>query len=149
MTRPGEMGFTLFEMLIVMAIVGIAMLAVSGFQGSGANVQAKSTAVTIASKLRELRASAMSTVSERVATIDTNSRTMRFGDGRNALKLHDSIAFDVISAESERRTVTSAGVRFFPNGSSSGATIRLQSERQAYEVRVNWLTGRVSTRAVD
>jgi general secretion pathway protein H len=42
-----------------------------------------------------------------------------------------------------------AGVRFFPNGSSTGATIDLRTERQAYEVRINWLTGRVSTAAIE
>ena len=89
----------------------------------------------MASRLRDLRAAAMTTGSERVATIDVNSRAVRFSDGRAPLELSHTIAIAVTGAESERSSAALSGVRFFPNGSSSGATIQFKSERQAYEVR--------------
>jgi general secretion pathway protein H len=147
---PGDAGFTLFELLIVMTVMALAFVAVSAFsKGPSAGAQVKSAARQMASRLRDLRAAAMTTGSERVATIDVNGRAVRFSDGRDPLEFSSTVAITVTGAESERSSGAVSGVRFFPNGSSSGATIQLKSERQAYEVRINWLTGRVSTAVLD
>jgi len=146
----GNLGFTLFELLVVMAIIVMATAAiVSIYRSPSSGTQVKAAALLAASRLRDLRAAAMTTGSERVATIDVNKRVIGFRDGHAALKLNRSIAIVVTGADSEKRSAATAGVRFFPNGSSSGATIQLRSERQAYEIRINWLTGRVSTSALN
>jgi general secretion pathway protein H len=145
-----DAGFTLFELLAVMVVLGMAIVAVSTFSRSpSAGLQVKAAAQLAASRLRDLRASALTTGSERSASIDVDRRIIRFSDGRAPLQLARSIAVAVTGAESERRAKGLAGVRFFPNGSSTGATIQFRSERQAYEVRINWLTGRVSTGALN
>lgn len=146
----GNLGLTLFELLVVMAVIVTAAAAIASlYRSPSSGTQVKATALLAASRLRDLRAAAMTTGSERVATIDVNSRVIGFTDGHAALKLSRSIAITVTGADSERRSAATAGVRFFPNGSSSGATIQLRSERQAYEIRINWLTGRVSTTALN
>jgi general secretion pathway protein H len=147
--RSGEAGFTLFEMLIVMTILAMAMASMSMLyrEPSGAS-RAKAAALLTASRLRDLRASAMTNRSERYAEIVPSKGVLSFGDGRAALRLDPSIEISVTAADSERRSPESAGIRFFPNGSSTGATIKLRSDRQSYEVRVNWLTGRVSASAL-
>jgi general secretion pathway protein H len=147
---PGNLGFTLFELLVVMAIIVMAAAAISSlYRSPSSGTHVKAAALLTASRLRDLRAAAMTTGSERVATIDVNNRVIEFSDGHAALELNRSIAIAVTAADSERRSAATAGVRFFPNGSSSGATIELRSERQAYEIRINWLTGRVSTNAIN
>jgi general secretion pathway protein H len=143
---PCNAGFTLFELLIVMVVLGMTTVAVSVLYGKpSSGVQLKAATQLAASRLRDLRATALSTGSARSATFDVNGRTIRFSDARAPLQLSRSIALSVTGAASERRANGVAGVRFFPNGSSTGATIVLRSERQGYEVRINWLTGRVST----
>jgi len=128
--------------------MAMAMVAVSAlYRSPSAGVQVKAAALQTASRLRDLRAAAMSTASERLAMFDINNRAIRFSDGRAPLQLDRSIAVRVTAANSVSAN-SNAGVRFFPNGSSSGATISLKSKGQAYEVRVNWLTGRVSTAAL-
>jgi general secretion pathway protein H len=147
---PCNAGFTLFELLVVMVIMGMAIVAVSAlYRSPSAGVQLKAATQLAASRLRDLRAAALTTGGERSATIDVNARVIRFGDGRPPLQLARSISLAVTGAESERRAKGMAGVRFFPNGSSTGATIQLRSERQAYEIRINWLTGRVSSSALN
>ena len=147
--RKGEAGFTLVEILAVMSIAALALSTVSFLYSSpSAGAKVKSAAQLTASGLRDLRAAAMSRGEERVAHIRPASRTILFGDGRAELRLDPSIDITVTSAESERATAQTAGVRFYPNGSSSGATITLRSDQQAYEIRVNWLTGRVSAVAL-
>jgi len=147
---PCNAGFTLFELLAVMVILGMAIVAVSAlYRAPSGGVQVKAAAQLTASRLRDLRATALSTASARSATFDVDARVIRFSDGRAPLQLSRSIALAVTGAESERRAGGIAGVRFFPNGSATGATIELRSERQRYEVRINWLTGRVSTAALN
>lgn len=147
--RRGEAGFTLFEILIVMTIAVMALASVSVLyrKPSGAS-QVKAAALIAASRLRDLRAAAMTSGEERVAEIEPVARLLHFGDGRASLQLGPAIEIAVTAADGERRSPTRAGIRFFPNGSSTGATIKLKSNRQSYEVRVNWLTGRVSASAL-
>jgi general secretion pathway protein H len=139
-----EAGFTLFELLVVMVVLVLAYAAVTAMYTSPSRgIELKSAARLTASRLRDLRAEAMTTGTERGATVDVNGRLIKFGDGRPPLMLGQTITLAVTGAESETGVPGQAGVRFYPNGSSSGATIELRSERQQYEVRVNWLTGRV------
>lgn len=146
----GSEGFTLFEVLIIMVVLSMSVAAVSLLSRSPSHgAQVKSAALLAASRLRDLRAAAMSSGSDRLAMIDTEARVMHFSDGRAPLEFAKTIVVGVTGAESERRLPFAAGIRFFPNGSSTGATIDLRSERQAYEIRVNWLTGRVSTAPVE
>lgn len=147
---PCNAGFTLFELLAVMVVLAMAMVAVATFARSpSAGLKVKAAAQLTASRLRDLRAAALTTGSERRASFDVNARAIRFSDGRAPLQIDRSIAMAVTGAESEQRNGSTAGVRFFPNGSSTGATITLRAQRQAYEIRINWLTGRVSTAALN
>jgi general secretion pathway protein H len=148
--EAADAGFTLFEILVVMVMMVMAIAAVSTlYRAPSAGTTLKTVAHQAASRLRDLRAAAMATQSERTAAIDVDGRSIAFGDGRAPLQLDRSLVMSVTAADSERTSARNAGIRFFPNGSSSGATIQLKSERLIYEVRVNWLTGRVSTAAID
>jgi len=143
---PCDAGFTLFELLAVLIVLAAAMVAVATFtRSSSSGVKVKAAAQLTASRLRDLRAAALTTGSDRKAVIDVNARTIRFNDGRPSLHLNRNIAVAVTGALSEQSVGGLPGVRFFPNGSSTGATITLSAQRQTYEVRINWLTGRVST----
>lgn len=147
--RMDESGFTLFEILIVMVIAAMAMTSVSVlYRKPSAATLVKAAAMLTASGLRDLRAYAMTSGKERVAEIEPAARLLRFGEARAPMRLDPSIDIAVTAADGERRSQTSAGIRFFPNGSSTGATIKLTSGQQSYEVRVNWLTGRVSAVAL-
>ena len=83
-----------------------------------------------------------------MATIDTARRVMAFSDARAPLALQRGIAVTVTAADDEMTAPARANIRFYPNGSSSGAAIVFRLRDQGYEVRVNWLTGRVSTAAL-
>lgn len=146
--RSCEAGFTLMEILIVMLMVAMATTAVTAvYRAPSSGVKVKTAAMMVASRLRDVRASAMAAGRERQVEIDPNARVLRSSDGRAPLQLNPSLNIAVTAADSERTSPQNAGIRFYPNGSSSGATINLNSERQSYEVRVNWLTGRVSASA--
>jgi general secretion pathway protein H len=141
-----DAGFTLFEMLAVLVIVAMTTAAISALYRtpSGAS-QVKTAALLAASHLRDLRSGAMTTGSETVAEIDTANRILSFGARISPIQLSPSVELEVTSADSERRSDSISGIRFFPNGASTGGAILFKSKGAAYELRINWLTGRVST----
>lgn len=145
-----EAGFTLFEMLAVLVVIAMTAAAIATLyrSPSGAS-QVKTQALIAASRLRDLRSNAMTSGSESVAAIDVQRRSIEFSDGIAPVLFSKSIELNVTGADSEKRAPGIAGVRFFPNGSSTGATIDLKMEGQAYEIRINWLTGRVSTASIE
>src|SRR5262249_869012 len=92
----GDAGFTLFEILVVMTIIVMAAVAISAaYHGPSAVTTLKSAAHLAASRLRDLRATAMATGSERIAAIDVESRAFDFGDGRAPMRLDRSVALAV------------------------------------------------------
>jgi general secretion pathway protein H len=143
-------GFTVLELLVVMVVVVVAASSVLVlYRKPSAGAEVKAAALVAASRFRDLRALAVSTGTQRVAQIDVAQRTISYGDGRAPLHINRAIKMSVTAAEAERLSSAQAGLRYFPNGSSTGATIEFHAERQSYEVRINWLTGRVSAGAIE
>lgn len=146
----GNAGFTLVEMLAVLVIIALTAGAISMlYRSPSSDAQLKTASLTAASRLRDIRSGAMVSGTDRLAVIDVAQRSIEFGNGIPPLTFPGSIDIDVMSADSERLSPSAAGIRFFPNGSSTGGTINLRARDKAYEVRVNWLTGRVSSASIN
>jgi general secretion pathway protein H len=79
-----------------------------------------------------------------VATlVDADSRAIRSGASRAMIRIPDDVRFDAVLPQTCRRQAALSTIRFFANGTSCGGTIALTRFDAGYEVRVNWLTGRV------
>ena len=142
-------GFTLIEVLAVLVIISLTAAAISTMVRSpSSSAQVKTAALLAASRLRDLRSGAMTSGIEGVSVIDVEHRTMDFGNGNSPLIFSKGITIDVTAADREKLSPSRAGIRFYPNGSSTGGAIDMKSGGSAYEVRVNWLTGRVSASAL-
>ena len=67
------------------------------------------------------------------------------GAGLEPVQVPASLRLDLETSESETVSPSVGGVRFYPDGSSSGLTLRiLEDGTQAARITVNWLTGRVT-----
>jgi general secretion pathway protein H len=145
--RFNSSGFTLIEMVAVMLIIAmVAGLAVSFTAGTG-RPQLEALALDAAALFRRERTSAILTGHSRVVLLDAGTRTLA-GDGGDAVRLPRDVAIDVLGEDGvlagEREVV-----RFVPDGSASGAVMRLSREGAGYEIRVNWFTGGVSVEKHD
>jgi general secretion pathway protein H len=143
-SQRGEAGFTLLELLAVVAIIAVVTGAFMLRPGSGrpaAELAAISGAV--ASVLRSARAEAMAAGGERVVLLDTAARRVAVEGGRRAVAIAPDIALTATGAASEQRGAGQVSVRFFANGSSTGGALKLQRGQHVHEVRINWLSGRV------
>jgi general secretion pathway protein H len=134
-------GFTLLEMLIVIAIIALATavaLPILARPSDGVRLQA--TARDLINALRLTRAMAIARNAEIALTIDVDKRTIASAAIRTQSFSPDMTA-ELTFAQPEQTASAAGGFRFFPDGSSSGGDVRLRLRSRAATVCVNWLTG--------
>jgi general secretion pathway protein H len=108
----------------------VTALATPSFSGLAALVTLNAGARELASALRSARSRAIAQHREVVLVIESQ----RMAPG---LEIH-------MLPAPMRSAAAHGEVRFFPDGSSSGARIRLAAKQRQCVVEVDWLTGRVA-----
>ena len=143
--RRRDGGFTLIEVLAALTIFAMATAVV------GANVGRPSGALNVqvlagetASRARMVRDRAIRSGRDGVLLLDLEARLVSGASAGKALTIAREIDVNVVVASQERPAPATALIRFFANGMSTGGTIRYGHKGTSYEVRVNWLNGRVN-----
>lgn len=137
-------GFTLVELLVVLAIAGLIVglaspLVTRGFPG----VKLDTAASTVAQALRQARSAAITRNAEVVFRLDVEARALRVGTSGRATTLPEDIGLRFLVGDQEVTGETTGGIRFYPDGSSTGGRVHLALGGRAYRVEVDWLTGRI------
>jgi general secretion pathway protein H len=137
-------GFTLFELLVVLAILGIVIaLGAPSLHRMLPGVELKSSAQTVATALREARGLAIASSTEVTLVVDLNDHALRVGDGP-PVRLSSSVGITLLTATRELIDAGTGQIRFYPDGTSTGGRITLSRGDRRYHVVVDWLTGRVA-----
>ena len=143
-SRRALRAFTLFEMLAVILLIGIAAAAVAVSVTHGlASARINAAAGELAASLRATRTQAIVHGQQRIFQIDTNNLTYSGADKRD-VRLPKGLDLSVTSAAGDQSSGEIARIRFFPDGSSTGGRITLRSGRREWHVNVSWLTGAIS-----
>jgi general secretion pathway protein H len=147
MKRARANGFTLLEMLAVILLIGIAAAAVSISVTQGlASARVRAASSELAGALRATRAQAIVRGQEQNFDVDTHANSYR-NVKRQEIFLPKGLRLSITSAKEDQPNQHSGRIRFFPDGSSTGGRITLQSGKRQWHVNVSWLTGEV--RVVD
>ena len=136
--RGKSAGFTLVELLVVMGIMGLILAAVLAAKPKTAAARVAVTARAIAATLQLARAQAMASNVEMVIRIDTQKARFGVAGSMHALPRGMTVAMTVAETE---RIADSGGMRFYPDGQSSGGEIVLKLDGRTSRIAVNWLTG--------
>ncbi|MCW8807585.1 MAG: GspH/FimT family pseudopilin [Rhodanobacter sp.] len=140
-------GFTLLEMLAVILLIGIAAAAISVSVTQGlASARINAASSELAGALRATRAQAIVRGKEQNFDVDTRANTYR-DVKQHEVRLPRGMRLAITSAKEDQPDDHTGRIRFFPDGSSTGGRITLQSGRRQWHVNVSWLTGEV--RVVD
>ena len=143
--RRGFPGFTLIEVLVVLAIgaaIYLVLLAVPFGKASAADL--KSAARSVAAGLRTAQSTALLTRRDALLTIDMESREYVTTGDREVHKLPSNIDLKLDTAQTEVLSEHSGSIRFYPDGSSTGGRVTVEAGERKYLVDVDWLTGRVA-----
>lgn len=143
--RRTQKGFTLIEILVVVAIMGLVMAAVppllSRLHGK---MELRASVRGVTALLREARNRAIASNGTAVFYADLRTRNCGVAGGGPSRDLPEGIALRLTTTEEDRVDDQLGGIRFFPDGSSSGGGMRLAGNGVSYEIKVDWLSGRVS-----
>jgi general secretion pathway protein H len=145
----GQRGFTLVELLVVLVIAALALALVgTSISRSVSGAEMRNAARKVAASLRYTRTQAILTKSEKVSLVDTEKRTFRAGS-REAEELPKGLNVELNTARSELTSESAGGIRFYPDGGSTGGNVRLEANGRVYQVNVTWLTGEASLQRPD
>jgi general secretion pathway protein H len=131
-------GFTLLELLMVMGIIALVLAAVLVARPNTAGTRLAVAARAVAATLQLARAQAISSNVETIVRVDTRKREFGLARSMHALPRGMSVTLTIAQTE---RLGDIAGLRFYPDGQSSGGEIVLALEGRASRIVVNWLTG--------
>lgn len=142
-TTADRQGFTLLEMMIVLAVLSLASV-LGGFalQPLRQRMELGQAATRLDALLRNARAEALRTGRTTMVRFDAQTRQFAVPSQKQTVTLARSIAVSVTGAAigtgPERPTIL-----FLGDGSSSGGVVELRSGAFRAARRIGWLTGRI------
>ena len=144
MNRASERGFTLLEMVCVLALIAMMAAVLLPFiphHTSRSRLQAY--ALQTASLLKADRNTAIRRGMDVATLVDATGRSIRSGATADMIRIPDDVRFEALLPQTCNRRQALSTISFFASGMSCGGAIALTRLDAGYEIRVNWLTGRI------
>lgn len=132
------------ELLVVLVIASLVLALVgTSISRNISGAEMRTAARKLAASLRYTRTRAILNKSEQVFLVDIENRTYTAAD-REPVALPDGMEVLLTTARSELTSESVGGIRFYPDGGSTGGNVRLDANGRIYRVNVAWLTGEAS-----
>jgi len=137
-------GFTLLELIVVMALMAILMTLVPPMISSALpGAQLKSASRELAAGLRFARNHALTAREESTLTLNVEKHSFQVTGRKKNYSIPEKLKIELLTAESETRGESIGAIRFFPDGGSTGGRVTLSYGERAFGIDVDWLTGKV------
>jgi len=142
MSRTADDGFTLLELVVVLAVMGAVIgIVISRGPAHSIGLQTRAAAGILAQTLRTARAAAIDGARDVTVVIDPPHRSFNAEGGpMHVLAPGVALGFLPPALKGPRDTGL---IRFSPDGSATGGEILLGSGVRRVRIDVQWLTGQV------
>jgi len=142
-------GFTLLEIILVIAIIAAAsVLAATAMGGGFRGMQLKASVRQIASNLRYTRAQAIATGEPQRFVIEP-ARHVWTAPKNHRGEIPAKLGVEFTGAREAAVSGSPSGqgaILFFPDGAATGGRIRLTAGKASWNIDVAWLTGQVQVK---
>jgi general secretion pathway protein H len=144
MSDGAERGFTLLEMVCVLALIAMmAAVLLPSIPHETSRSRLQAYALQTAALLKADRNAAIRRQADVGTLVDAGTRSIRSGATTDMIRIPDDVQFDALLPQTCNRRTALSTISFFANGTSCGGTIALTRFTAGFEIRVNWLTGRI------
>ncbi|MES9852972.1 MAG: GspH/FimT family pseudopilin [Candidatus Thiodiazotropha sp. L084R] len=138
-------GFTLLELIIVLVIAGaLVALVPPAINRVIPGVKLKGASQEMASAIRFLRSWSVAQGKQGLFVLDLEQKQYTISSRESVYELPQGADLQIVGASDEGEGDQQGGIRFFPDGSSSGGRVILSAAGKTHQIDVDWLTGRVS-----
>jgi general secretion pathway protein H len=145
-----DKGFSLIEILIVLVIAVIIMGVVGPKISSGiSSVKFKSITKEVVSGLRYARMKSITENRKIEFIVNLEQHFYRIDDENKNHPIPEDIEITLVTASTQVIGEEQGAIIYFPDGSSSGGRVTLETEQQKHLIDVNWLTGMVEVSEED
>jgi general secretion pathway protein H len=142
--RPRSRGFTLIEMIAVVVLLAVILTVVSvSFSKSLSTAKVRAASRDLVAALRYTRGQAIVKGEQKVLTLDLERNSYQ-APNRGSVELPKDMKLQLTTAEQELTGDNVGGIRFFPDGSSTGGNIAVLMGQRVWRINVAWLTGEIS-----
>ena len=137
-------GFSLIELMVVMLLVSL-LFAVVGVSVSRSvrGAEIRNASREIVAGIRHTRGQAIIQRQQQVFHVDADAKTWTAA-GEDAVALPEGLDITLNTARSELTGENAGGIRFYPDGASTGGSVELLAGERVWMIEVSWLTGEVS-----
>ena len=143
-SRPSERGFTLLEMVCVLALIALMAAVLLPFvPRNTSRSRLQGYVLQTAALLKEDRNAAIRRGTGVATLVDAGSHTIRSGSNADIIRIPDDVHFETLLPRTCNQREALSTISFFASGMSCGGAVALTRADVGYEIRVNWLTGRV------
>jgi general secretion pathway protein H len=148
--RPGtQRGFTLLEIVVVMAIIAAAaVLGAMAVTGGFERMRLQSATKQITANLRYTRAQAIATGTPQRFVVDPHAHAWQTANGRHGT-IPATLDVNFTGAREVAPAAGTGAIVFFADGASTGGRVQIASQHAAWNVDVAWLTGEVTLRRAE
>ncbi|MCX2890191.1 general secretion pathway protein GspH [Pseudomonas sp. LB-090624] len=138
-----QRGFTLFELLLVIVLIGVAtpLLAIGISRGLH-SAQERTALANMVSALRSARMQAIGSGQPVRAGFDLQRREVHSA-GHAPARWPEDFSVRLHTAEG-----LGAAFEFYPDGAASGGNIQIARGERHWRIDVGWLTGRVTLKSL-
>lgn len=139
-----QSGFSLVEIIVVLVLIGTIFTIFSiGYMRSVSSAEIRNATREIIAGIRHTRGQAIVKREQQVFMLNSENRTWQAA-GRQPVELPDGMEAQMITARSELTSEQAGGIRFYPDGASTGGSVTLLMQDREWTIDVAWLTGEVS-----